>query len=86
MNARAVERLNVLLKPVGHARREYYGGCTCDRDARIAEAIVAAGWGHPDDLTDEQVATICYADHCGEMLGRRDEFRAALARANKGET
>jgi len=75
MNARAVSRLTALLESVEPGTRL--------RD--IATLIIAAGWGHPDDLTDEQVATICYADHCGEMLGRRDEFRAALARANKGE-
>jgi len=86
VNARAVERLNVLLKPVGHARREYYGGCTCDRDARIAEAIVAAGWGHPDDLTDEQVRYLTAIEEPTVFWNTETDFRAALARANRGES
>ena len=79
MNARAVERLTIVLWKAGG------NYLTSAQAGTLAQIIVAAGWGHPNDLTDEQVATICYADHCGEMLGRRDEFRAALARANKGE-
>jgi len=55
----------------------------------LAATIVAAGWGHPDDLTDEQVVGIKNASMAPlDKLGSGEHehrFRAALARAFKGE-
>jgi len=91
MNARAVERLTALLESVGAGTRL--------RD--IAILIVAAGWGHPDDqppklLPDTFVERACRlalraensVDDWSVMLTafEASSIRAALARANRGET
>jgi len=57
-------------------------------EEHLTQTIVAAGWGHPDELTDEQVDVVLDAGvrtwYCDEVEFRASDFRAALARANKG--
>ena len=59
--------------------------CTCNYAKHCAEAIVAAGWGHPDDLTDEQVRYLTAIEEPTVFWNTETDFRAELARANKGE-
>jgi len=84
MNTRAVERLAALLHELVPT---LYSGFLHD----LAKEVVAAGWGHPDELTDGQALVIAYDyDHptgpYSTIDCRAESFRAALAQANKGET
>ena len=102
MNARAVERLAALLAT--HRVMPRFRCCVCGAEPmgrvhlgdwhrqHMVATIVAAGWGHPDDLTDEQIqVTVGYGGYWKSggvrpLEQRAGDFRAALARAFKEET
>jgi len=80
VNARAVERLAAQL-----ARSLMGTNVTPFLANEVAKAIIAAGWGHPDDLTDEQVIEVWNIgyDH-RNVAAFVAKIRAALARAFSG--
>jgi len=81
VNPRAADRLTIVLWKAGG------NYLTSAQAGTLAQIIVAAGWGHPDELTDEQVQDLLSvpdAPYWPETVS--ESFRAALARAFKEET